>query len=76
MRMFANESPEPEEITITVSSIDRETERAIQISAPDGEKIWLPKSQIEQQRRLDQTGIDIIVPAWLYNEKEMEKHGL
>jgi hypothetical protein len=76
MRQFATEEPQEKEVTIFVQSIQRETDKAIRIAAPDGESFWLPKSQVEQQRRLDGTGFDIVIPRWMYEAKDMEEHGL
>lgn len=69
-------SEESPEVTITVGALTRETDKAVMLSAPDGAPIWLPKSQIEMQPRLDGHGLDIILPRWLYDAKNMEVHGL
>ena len=47
-----------------------ETKVAIKVTETDrGEGVWLPKSQIEYERKQDGS-VDVTLPVWLYEEKE------
>jgi hypothetical protein len=69
MRQFATEShDESGPITITVDEVISETKLAICVQY-DGRSIWLPKSRITVNRRLEGPEIDIDVPRWLAEAK-------
>ena len=50
-----------------------ETARAIKVSEDDDEEtaVWLPKSQIEIDRTMDDGSLVISVPVWLAREKDL-----
>lgn len=48
----------------------RETEKAICVTEGDDVEIWLPKSQIEYERKADGS-VEVTMPLWLAQEKEI-----
>ena len=57
--------PRPEPVMFTVcGDIVQETEDAIMLLCA-GDKVWLPKSQIEYVGERDDTNVEVTLPDWL-----------
>lgn len=59
--------PEPEMFTVC-GDIVQETEDAILLMCA-GEKVWLPKSQIEYVGERDDTNVEVTLPDWLAEDQ-------
>ncbi len=59
--------PEPEMYTVC-GDIIQETEDAIMLMCA-GEKVWLPKSQIEYVGERDDTNVEVTLPDWLADDQ-------
>lgn len=46
-----------------------ETDKAVRVENLKAESIWLPKSQIEIERRTGSGGVLLTMPDWLAREK-------
>lgn len=58
------------DVSITAESFENETELAILIMF-EGKEIWLPKSKISYEGQPGDKDIDIVLPQWLAEDKEI-----
>lgn len=60
----------PKELNDFTFEFVRETDKAILVREAEGEEFWLPKSQIEYEKKPN-GNVEVTMPIWLASEKKI-----
>jgi hypothetical protein len=55
--------------TLSGVAIKRESDAAVLVVLPEGDEVWLPKSQIDSMDKRNADGVTIVMSAWIAKQK-------